>query len=869
LPRLASTRLPGYPDLAEDPRERAHHAVPGDCNTGWIEARVPQDSRFWEDAEALFADAIDLTPPSRSALLDRRCADRPDLRAEVESLLAAHDRSDRFLAVASGQPADANDCGRLIGPFRLTDRIGYGGMGVVYAAERADGEFSQRVAVKLLDAAMRDDVRRRFRAERQILASLQHPHIVTLLDGGVTADGRAYLVMEYIDGVPISTHCADAALSLEARLRLFQDVCAAVQYAHQHGIVHRDLKPANILVAGGTVKVLDLGIAKLVDASGEAEMTIDAARALTPNYAAPEQLRGLPVTTATDLYALGVLLYELIAGVRPYETANQTLDRILAIVVDQEPKRPSARDDVPGLPYAIARLRGDLDAIVAKAMSKDPAQRYASARELADDIQRHLDGQPVMAREPSLWYVARRFGRRHRPAVAAAAVSLVALVGALGVSLWQTRVALRERDRATARFNDTRELAHALIFSIHDQVRPLPGSTPVRRAIISEALKYLERLSGDPDVDDALRLELAKGYHRVGNVQGNQGEPNLGDPQGALKSLEAAVALLRPIVASASASAEAAMELARTDLSLAIIASFAGARDRALTAVHEATAIAKDAVARHPEDAEARRLLGSALFHSAMLADDAQALPLWQQAGDVFGALLAEWPDDLDRQRNVALVEKYVGSLYERRQQYGNALAHYERALQIDEQILAREASSRRAQLDVAIDLGNLAHVHWSGDGLQQAAARYEQSLAIRARLAAADPKDVRLRRFEAYASLQLSAVYNEMHSFDRGLRHAIRAVAIGERLPEESGYQIDLMQALGELGLARIRTGDTRAGCRAYARAAAIGTRLGARTLTADVTSQFQHITMTIRTRQAACGPATTQQLARSGRHP
>ena len=283
-------------------------------------------------------------------------------------------------------------------------------MGVVYRAERVDGAFTQRVAVKLIDAPLRSpDTLRRFRAERQILATLNHPHIVTLLDGGVTDDGRAYLVMECVDGVPITAHCATHRLSLEDRLALFRALCAAVQNAHQHGIVHRDLKPANILVtAEGVPKVLDFGIAKLLDRPQEVDHTMTGAPLpLTPNYASPEQLRGLPVTTASDIYALGVLLYELVAGVRPYDTSNKAFEEILHTVVDREPRRPraalAAKDAVP---YDRRRLKGDLDAIVQKAMSREPERRYGSAQELSEDIDRHLGGQPILAVEASFGYVA-------------------------------------------------------------------------------------------------------------------------------------------------------------------------------------------------------------------------------------------------------------------------------------------------------------------------------------------------------------------------------------------------------------------------------------------------------------------------------
>ena len=293
-----------------------------------------QDAGFWEEAERLFADAIELPPAEREPFLDAHCGGREPLRLEVESLLAAHVRADGFLAAAladgdGSAPAD-RFIGKTIGRFRLLEQIGEGGMGVVFRAERADGEFAQRVAIKLIDVALRSAAAvRGFRAERQMLASLQHPHIVTLLDGGITDEGQPYLVMECIDGMPISRYCSEQRLGLAARLRLFRDVCGAVQHAHGHAIVHRDLKPANILVtADGAPKVLDFGVARLIDepASADAEATAWR-RALTPNYASPEQLAGAPVTIAADIYALGVLLYELLTGARPVRDGGQDARR--------------------------------------------------------------------------------------------------------------------------------------------------------------------------------------------------------------------------------------------------------------------------------------------------------------------------------------------------------------------------------------------------------------------------------------------------------------------------------------------------------------------------------------------------------------
>jgi len=748
----------------------------------------------WPEIQAIFNSALELPPGERAGFLDTRCADRPAVRAEVESLLASYVEADGFLdttAIADGGQL----AGLRVGAFRLVREIGRGGMSVVYLGERVDGDFTQEVAVKVLDAPLRHvDTLQRFRAERQILASFAHPHIVSLLDGGVTADGHAYLVMERVDGEPLTRYCAARRLGLEERLALMQRVCAAVQYAHQHGVVHRDLKPANILVTpDGVVKVLDFGVAKLLDtAPGAANNATIAAglRPLTPNYASPEQLRGLPVTTASDIYALGVLAYEVVAGARPYDLSNQTLDVMLKIVTEVDPARPSvAAARAEALPYDSHRLRGDLDAIVLKAMSKEPTERYGSAQQLAADLTRHANSEPVEARPPSVGYVLARLARRHRAAFAAAAVSLVALVAALSVSLWQTRRAVAERRRADQRFGEIRQLANALIFKIHDGIAPLPGSTPVRRMIVAEALTYLERLSRDPAGDDALRLDLARGYHRVGDVQGKPSAPNLGDREGALASYRNALALIRP-ARSRPLAAEAATELVQLDIALANVLSLNRATDEARGA----------------------------------LAEAANALAEWTKAGAVFQALLDERPEDPDRQRNVALVEKYVGTHYEGDNEYERALPHYVRALELDEKRLAAAPSNRSAQFDVSVDLSSVAFSRHVTGHPAEAIPDFERCLRIREELSASDPKDVQVKRQLKVVHDRLGRLFIDLGRVSDALDHHRKAVAIAESMATiDVNAKFDLADSLFALAVAEALDGRMAVACDAYLRSFAI----------------------------------------------
>jgi serine/threonine-protein kinase len=518
----------------------------------------------WSRIESLFEQAADLPAAQRGAFLDAACRAEdgtPDraLREEIEGLLAAEAGADAFLHRVGEtvlQPALDPLVGTRAGPWRIVREVGRGGMGTVYLAERADGRFEQRAALKVLHDA-RPSVVRRFEAERRLLARLDHPGVARLLDGGVLDDGRPYLVMEYVDGEPLTAYADRRALSVNERLALFAEVCEAVRYAHTRLVVHRDLKPSNILVTGtgesglGTgengpphhsprsssprVKLLDFGIAKLLgEEEAPALTTAGAAAPMTPEYAAPEQVRGDEVTTATDVYALGVLLYELLTGHRPYRLPSRVRHAVERAILEEEPTVPSAaagQTDAPPspdgtpdrTPEAIAaargsapdrlrrRLRGDLDQIILKALRKEPAQRYASAEALGRDLARHLDGLPVEARPPSAAYRAGRFARRHRAPLAAAAAAL-ALMVALS-ALYAVRVTAA-RDRAEVQAARAERLTADLVALFEagtpEQAR---GDTLTARELLAAGAARVEaRLGDNPDADAPLALALARVY---------------------------------------------------------------------------------------------------------------------------------------------------------------------------------------------------------------------------------------------------------------------------------------------------------------------------------------------------------------------
>lgn len=468
----------------------------------------------WHDIDRLFAAVLERPPEERARFLAEAAGGDAELQGAVERLLAADRQAGEFLETPMGFRESAEDevdgRGRRFGPYTLTRLLGQGGMGAVWEAERDDGQFRRRVAVKILRYGPADgELRHRFLAERQILARLEHPDIARLLDGGTTADGHPFLVLEYVEGLPLDVHCERHGLALEARLALFRRICAAVHFAHQNLLVHRDLKPGNILVtADGDPKLIDFGIAKELAPGAADVQTRTGLRVLTPRYASPEQVRGEAVTTASDVYSLGVLLYELLAGVAPYRLDGDSLQELERAVCEQEPRVPST---VAGGRAGARPLRGDLDAIVLMALRKEPERRYGSALELAADLERWERQEPVKARRDSFGYRTGKFLRRHRWSAAAVAVALAAL-GSLGIGLVREQArASRERDKAQEALDFLIE-----VFRESDPYETA-GERVTARQILDQGTRRIEReLAGQPEVQGALMDAMGRVYLGLG-----------------------------------------------------------------------------------------------------------------------------------------------------------------------------------------------------------------------------------------------------------------------------------------------------------------------------------------------------------------
>jgi serine/threonine-protein kinase len=519
------------------------------------------DAERWQRARSLFDLLVD-TPRERwASRVEELCPDDVDVRREALEMLEADAAAsgdlgthfgERAPAIVAGLAeefeqaaevtlkAHAPRSGQRVGPFALSRELGRGGMGAVWLAERADGAYEQQVAVKLIRAGWdAEEILQRFRAERQILAGLEHPNIARLLDGGVTADGKPWLALEYVDGVDLRAYCDARKATLGERLRLFRTVCEAVSHAHARLVVHRDLKPSNLLVTrDGQVKLLDFGIAKLVRASGEeGRAAISATRIFTPEYASPEQVRGEVVTTAVDVYALGLLLYELLTGRRPYQAENSTPAAYERAILDVEPTRPSlavtqidtAADAADGPATLASRrastperlrseLRGDLDAIVLKALRKDPAQRYASVADFAGDVLAYLEARPVEARKGGWRYRASRFLERHAVAASFATLALLGLAGGLAGSLWQAAEARRQRDVARDEAAKSAEVVSFLkqLFRASDPFRSDRTGVTARELLDQGVRRVRDEFATRPEVRAELLESMSDAYSGIG-----------------------------------------------------------------------------------------------------------------------------------------------------------------------------------------------------------------------------------------------------------------------------------------------------------------------------------------------------------------
>jgi serine/threonine protein kinase len=788
----------------------------------------------WRQVKNVFQAALERAPEARVPFLDEACGEDRELRREVESLLAARGEAGDFLSKPVLPAATEPDVvGRRIGPYRVLGRIGYGGMGVVYRAVRDDDVFHKTVALKIVHGGATPEHMRRLAQERQILARLQHPNIATILDGGTTDEGQPFLVMEYVEGAPIDTYCSIRSLGTRERLEIFRTVCGAVHYAHQNLVVHRDLKPQNILVtADGQPKLLDFGIAKLLAAGVDPDEapTATLLPMMTPDYASPEQVRGQPVTTASDVYSLGVVLYELLTGRRPYTVRADSLDEIVRAVCDTEPELPSAAVRTGSVDatqsHALpSELTGDLDTIVLKALRKEPSRRYLSALELSDDVHRHLAGLPVLARKDTLRYRVGKFAGRHRTAVAGAGLVLVSLVGGIVTTARQARIAEANRIRAERRFADVRRLATSFLFEFHDAIKDLPGSTKARELVVRRALEYLDSLAGEAGSDRALQRDLADAYEKVGDVQGLPYVESLGDSEGALRTFERALDIRKALLSSQDDPA-VQLEACRAGARVGRVLLRQGRASEALVSLRESIAWCEASWRERPgaeaaqERLLARLFLADALRRDGKLADAAQGyrgvLDLGQELVRTDPKLrryLASTHDRLGQ--TLAQMGDREGSLKARRDFVGLA-----------EDIVRDDPSVPRYRRNLGVAYENLANELADQGALKQALSEAGKAVATYRALHESDTANVQsatdLASGQALVGeilLALGEVPKSLPLFEEATRLAEEALAHD---PAATQPRVIAARGLGGIGEVHGRRGESAAAATALKRAIA-----------------------------------------------
>jgi tetratricopeptide (TPR) repeat protein/tRNA A-37 threonylcarbamoyl transferase component Bud32 len=766
----------------------------------------------WAQVKALLSATMDLPLAQRAEFLARE-ADL-DVVREVRSLLNFHEQPGEFLEPVSQElrslafaasNAARSRIGERVGAYRFVGVLGTGGMGDVFKAVRDDDLYQAEVAIKLMRADMRSALtEQRFKTERQILAGLDHRNIARLLDGGTTNAGMPYVVMELVTGDPIDGYCEARHLNVRDRVQLFLQVCAAVSYAHQHLIVHRDLKPNNILVtADGSVKLLDFGIAKLLENNAdsplaEADATVTTLRAMTLEYASPEQVSGGKVTTVSDVYSLGVVLYRLLTGKSPYSVRTNDAQRMAEILSDTTPTRPS---------LVKRKIDVDLDNILLMALRKEPQRRYGSVEQLANDLRNHLTGMPVRARGNSLPYRAGKLIKRRKVEIAAGVLVACTLSGALGVSLRETRVAEQQRRVAQQHFNSVRKLANTLLFELHDEMEKVPGSTRTREMLVKTSLEYLDSLYKEA-ADPTLQQELGVAYSKVGDIQGRQRASNLGDHQGALRSYARAIGLLEPLLLANPDNHNAAITLANSHVQRASVMLIAGKLPEALVSVRKGVALTERLRPFFSNDADRFGRLHDAYWAQADILAALGRTPETISTLDKLLALAEEFlrshPNDehalsmlSDAYSNASL---HADLRLSETAQYERAIALLRRSASTGEQLVALVPNSARYRAALARTQQNLARQLAAQNDFTGALTLHQLSSPV-LRAAAADPNDARAHWASALADSHLAATLFELGRVDEAKAILLECQAVLDRLQKQSP-SLRIEYALGQNGV-------------------------------------------------------------------
>ncbi|MCC6245621.1 MAG: protein kinase [Gemmatimonadaceae bacterium] len=758
----------------------------------------------WSEISRWFHDALAQPEAMRDAWITSQLADRPLLAAEVRSLLAAlDDTDDRFehgpLAIGDTASDSPLQSGQRIGVWTVRQRIGEGGMGTVYEAVRDDLDMPKRAALKTMRRVSNDALRRRFARERRILATLDHPNIAALLDGGTLSSGAPWFAMEFVDGLRIDRWCAQRALDVTARIRLMLQVCRAVQFAHQRLVVHRDLKPGNILVTEeGTVKLLDFGVAKLAASIADGDETATGALMVTADYASPEQLRGDPVTTASDVYSLGVVVFELLTGARPFAMQGLGLRDMTRLTESEAPRLSAVVSSVSAAAAGFNdadRLRkelgGDLEAVVGKMLNKDVARRYASIDDVQRDLIAWLESRPVSAQLPTTAYKLRRLAARHARTLTYAALLLTGGGISLSGVHWQTRQAARERARAAERLIEVRTLANTLVYDVNDKLAEVPGATELRASLVRTAVQSLDRASTDAPRDPALLRELAVAYQRAGDALGNPTQSNLGDLEGAMDAHTKAISIARTLVSNGPTDRNSLWVLALATEKAADVAAPLGKLDDALRYQRESLELFQRVARSDSGNVQYLRAVGI----SALKLGDLLGHPSFVNSGNTRAALSSymDATRELDRaaaagdtssfvRRHQAIAQERLGRLHEELGNYPEARTALTQSLRARQQLMREAPRNVQARRDVAIAHYVLCGLALAERRPDQGLSDCEASLRIRTTLLSEDPTNGVLVRGMGIMHRRMGQLQAQRTDTAAALREYQRAVAFYEQ---------------------------------------------------------------------------------------
>jgi serine/threonine protein kinase len=814
----------------------------------------------WRHLEELYHAAMEQEENQRAAFLERSCSGDQALRAEVESLIAYAEQTGRIIdqpaievvaaAMAEGIRAEGGITadkmiGARIAQYRIVGKLGVGGMGDVYRAVRADKQFEKQVAIKLVRQGLDTEfVYARFRKERQILAGFEHENIARLLDGGTTEEGHPYFVMELVEGKPIDEYCDDGKLGTAARIHLFQSVCSAVQYAHQRLVVHRDIKPSNILVtADGVPKLLDFGIAAILSPESDtpaADPTATAQRMMTPQFASPEQLRGEVITTATDVYSLGVVLYSLLTGLLPYRLDTNSPYDLAHAICEVEPEKPSTAvgqseqmaerngetrrvtaERVSSFrntsPEKLRReLSGDLDQILLKALRKEPQRRYGSVQDLAEDLRSYTLGLPVSARRGTFSYRSGKFIKRNKLALVVTAVfALVLLAGAVAI-MREARIARVQQASAERRFETLRKLTNSMLFEFHDSIETLPGSTKARELVVSRALEYLDQIAAEAHNDPATLRDLAAAYERIGRIRAEAGHPHLGGTgsfQQANELYEKALEIRQKLAATTPGDVNLQTELLGTMLNVARIYEQFGELDRALDLQQRRLEIETRLQATHDSE-DLRYNIAATLIGigelKLWLGDYDSALDYERRSLAMNQALLDANPTSLRMLRGVWRSRGWTAMVLRLDKRYEEAAAESRKALAISEELATRDPNNSDFQRYLIADNESLCQALAYAGSFSEVQSLCQKAIAINEGMVKSDKNNVQASEDLANSNMTMGLVLYLMHSPRQALLFERRADSMYSDLaahdPDSLASRIDHAESLIYVGRSEAR---------------------------------------------------------------